>query len=214
MGAVRGRFPIPRSRRGLLVAGAALVVVLGGAVAGATIALTRAGGDSDLTKASFPGYQFEFSYPARWQSTEWCWLATTYFPLLLVTSANPAPTCEPNTIFGFGTPLPPPQRLERDGVTVWWAAAAQSAFGGLEPNTTIHGRRARITVRSESTRRTRQSLVNCPGKQVTQRVLTALIEGTAPGAHRVRVGAVVCGPDFSLGLADVRQMLDSLRFTG
>ncbi|MFL5914356.1 MAG: hypothetical protein ACJ752_01780 [Gaiellaceae bacterium] len=37
---MRGRFPIPRSRRGLLVAGAALVVVLGGAAAGATVALT------------------------------------------------------------------------------------------------------------------------------------------------------------------------------
>jgi hypothetical protein len=213
MGAVRGRFPIPRSRRGLLVAAAALVVVLGGAAAGLTVALTRASGGSGLTKASFPGYQFEFSYPSGWQSVEWCWLATTYFPLTLLTTANPAPTCVPNTIFGFGTPLPPPQRLAANGVTVWWIAAARSALGGRKPNTSIDGRAARVTVTNESTRRTARSLVNCPRKQATQRALTALIDGAAPGARRIRVGAVVCGPDFASGLADVRTMLDSLRFT-
>lgn len=208
---MRGRFPIPRSRRGLLVAGVALVVVLGGA-AGATIAVTRASGDS-LTKASFPGYQFEFRYPSSWQSVEWCWLATTYFPLTLLTTASYPPTCEPTTIFGYGTPLPPPQRLKPNGVTAWWSAAARSGLGDLKPNATIDGRPARITVTSRSTRRTAQSYVNCPGKDATQRKLDALIEGTAPGARRIRVGAVVCGPDFEAGMAEVRRMLDSLHFT-
>jgi hypothetical protein len=211
MGAVRGRFPIPRSRRGLLVAAAALVVVLGGA-AGAIVALTGSSGGG-RTKLSFPGYQFEFSYPSSWQSVEWCWLATKYFPLTLLTTANPPPTCDPNTIFGYGTPLPPPQQLAANGVTAWWGAAARSPFGGRKPNTTIDGRRALVTVRNESTRRTARSLVNCPGKHAKQRVVDALIEGAAPGAQRIHVGAVVCGPDFASGMAEVRQMLDSLRIT-
>ena len=82
IGAVRGRFPISRSRRGLLVAGAALVVVLGGAAAGATVALTGAGGDGGLTKASFPGYGFDFRYPSTWEREDWCWLGTSVFPSL------------------------------------------------------------------------------------------------------------------------------------
>ena len=112
IGAVRGRFPIPRSRRGLLVAGAALVVVLGGAAAGSTLALTGAGGgDGGLTKASFPGYGFEFRYPSTWEREDWCWLGTSVFPLLLLTTAQNAPPCQPNVAFGSGTPLPPPQHL-------------------------------------------------------------------------------------------------------
>lgn len=212
MDAVPGRFPIPRSRRGLLVAAAALVVVLGGASAGIAVALTSDSGGA-LTRATFSGYRFEFRYPASWQRADWCWLGTTYFPLTLLTTASSVPTCEPSTIFGYGTPLPPLQRLEPNGVAVWWVAARRSALGGLEPNASFDGQPAHVTVRSESTKRTAHSVVTCPGKEATQRSLTALITGTAPGAQRIRVGAVVCGPDFAAGLADVRRMLDSLRFT-
>jgi|SRR5579859_195592 len=211
MGVVRGRFPIPRSGRGLLVAAAALLVVLGGAAAGLAVALTRSGGG--LSKADFSGYQFEFSYPSGWQREDWCWLGTTYFPLTLLTTANPAPTCQPSTIFGFGTPLPPLQKLGPNGVTVWWTAANRSALGALKPNTRLDGQPAHVAWRRESTKRTIHSFVNCPGKGTTQRSLIALITGTAPGAPRIRVGAVVCGPDFASGVADVRRMLDSLRFT-
>lgn len=210
MGAVRGCFPIPRSRRGLLVAAAALVVVLGGAAAGGTVALTRSSGEG-LANARFAGYQVEFSYPSSWRRADWCWLGTTYFPLTLLTTANPVPTCQANTIFGFGTPLPPPQKLGSNGVAVWWVAANRSALGGQTPNASLGGRPARVTTRSESTRRTAHSSVSCPG--TAQRSVTALIAGTAPGAPRLRVGAVVCGPDFASGLADVRRMLDSVRFT-
>ena len=118
IGAVRGRFPIPRSRRGLLVAGAALVVVLGGAAAGATVALTGAGGgDGGLTKASLPGYGFEVRYPSTWEREDWCWLGTSVFPLLLLTTAQNPPPCQPNVAFGSGTPLPPPQHLGPNDVS-------------------------------------------------------------------------------------------------
>src|SRR5690348_8556368 len=98
IGAVRGRFPIPRSRRGLLVAGAALAVVLGGAAAGLAVALTGASGG--LIRASFPGYGFEFRYPSGWEREDWCWLGTSVFPLLLLSTAQNPPPCQPNISFG------------------------------------------------------------------------------------------------------------------
>jgi hypothetical protein len=162
IGSVRGPFPIPRSRRGLLVAGAALAVLLGGAAAGLTVALTGAGSDSGgnggnggnggLTRASFAGYGFDFRYPSGWQREDWCWLGTTVFPLLLLTTAQNPPPCQPNIEFGSGTPLPPPQRIERDGVSAWWFAS-DHVLTSLLPNATLDGHAARITVRAQPTRR-------------------------------------------------------------
>jgi hypothetical protein len=213
IGAVRGRFPIPRSRRGLLVAGAALVVVLGGAAAGATVALTGAGGgDSGLTKASFPGYGFEFRYPSTWEREDWCWLGTSVFPLLLLTTAQNAPPCQPNVAFGSGTPLPPPQRLGPNDVSAWWFASDQAGVLLARLNATLGGQPARITVRRQSTRRTQKSYVNC-SSGATQQFLTALIHGPSSNVKQIEVGAVLCGPDFASGLAAVRMMLDTLRFT-
>lgn len=219
MSAVRGRFPIPRSRRGLLVAGAALVVLLGGAAAGLTIALTGGGGgkaaaagNGGLTRASFAGYGFEFRYPSGWQREDWCWLGTTVFPLLLLSTAQNPPPCQPNIEFGSGTPLPPPQRIERNGVSAWWFAS-DHVRTALQPNATLDGHPARITVRRQSTRRTQQSYVNC-STGPTQQFLTALIQGPSSSVKQIEVGAVICGPDFATGRAEVRKMLDSLRFTG
>jgi hypothetical protein len=42
--------------------------------------------------------------------------------------------------------------------------------------------------------------------------LTALIHGSSPNVKLIEVGAIICGPDFASGLADVRKMLDSIRF--
>jgi hypothetical protein len=218
MSMVRGRFPIPRSRRGLLVAGAALAVVLGGAAAGLTVALTGAGdghgaggGNAGLTRASFAGYGFEFRYPSRWQREDWCWLGTTVFPLLLLTTAQNPPPCQPNIEFGSGTPLPPPQRIERNGVTAWWFAS-DHVVTPLRPNATLDGQPARIAVRRQSTRRTQKSYVNCR-VGTTQEFLTALIHGPSSNVKQIEVGAIICGPDFAAGRADVRRMLASFRFT-
>lgn len=211
--AVRGRFPIPRSRRGLLVAGAALAVVLGGVAAGLTVALTGAsGGDRGLTRASFPGYELEFRYPAGWQRHDWCWVGTSVFPLTLLTTSHATQPCQENSQFGSGTPLPSPQRVDRDGVSVWWFASNRRTSARLRPNVTVDGQPARITVQRESTRRTEKSYVNC-NTGTRQRFLTALIRGPSSDVSRIEVGAVICGPDFSSGLADVRRMLDSVRFT-
>lgn len=213
MGAVRGRFPIPRSRRGLLVAGAALVVVLGGAAAGATVALTgSSAGDKGLTRASFPGYGFEFRYPSGWTREDWCWLGTSVYPLLLLTTAQNAPPCQPNLAFGSGTPLPPPQRIGPNGVSAWWFASSRTSPSHGGPNATLDGKPARITVRREPTRRTENSYVNC-SSGATQRFLTAEIRGPSANVEQIEVGAVICGPDFATGEAAVRKMLDSVRFT-
>jgi hypothetical protein len=212
MGAVRGRFPIPRSRRGLLVAGATLTFVLGGAAAGATIALTSANaGHSGLADASFPGYHLSFRYPETWKRKDWCWIGTDVFPLTLLRTGPSAPTCEFSSEYGSGTPLPPPQRLDRNGVSAWWFASDR-AVKGLKPNTSIDGQPARVTVRSESTRRTSKSYVNC-NTGTSQRLVTAQIRGPSPDLAQIEFGAVICGPGFASGLADVRGILDSVRFT-
>jgi len=214
IGAVPGRFPIPRSRRGLLVAGAALVVVLGGAAAGTTIALTgSSAGDSGLTTASFSGYGFEFGYPAGWERVDWCWLGTSVYPLLLLTTAQVPPRCEPSSgEFGSGTPLPPPHRLGRDAISAWWFASNDAKPPPGKLNATLDGRPAQIKVRVDSTRRTSSSYVNCTTGR-TQRFLTAWIRGPSASVRQIDVGAVICGPDFAAGEAEVREMLDSLRFT-
>ena len=211
IGAVRGRFPIPRSRRGLLVAGAALAVVLGGAAAGIAVALTG-GGSGGLTRASFPGYGFEFRYPSGWEREDWCWLGTSVFPLLLLSTTQNPPPCQPNISFGSGTPLPPPQRLGRNDVSAWWFASDQPIPTSLKPNATLDGRPARITIQRQSTRRTQKSYVNC-SIGTMQQFLTALSHGSSSNVSQIEVGAVVCGPDFASGLAAVRKMLDSVRFT-
>jgi hypothetical protein len=54
--------------------------------------------------------------------------------------------------------------------------------------------------------------VNCVAGK-TQRLLQALIQGPSPTVNEVQLGAVICGPDFAGGEADVRRMLSSLRFT-
>jgi hypothetical protein len=216
MGAVRGRFPIPRSRRGLLVAGAAVAVVLAGAAAATTIALTggsASGSGAGLTKASFEGYHFEFRYPSKWESEDWCWLGTTVYPLLLLTTEANPPPCQPSLEVGSGTPLPPPQVIASNGVTAWWSASSQAGSPPGKLNTSLDRNPARITVRQESTRRTQQSYVNCK-RGATQRHLTAWIHWPSPDVKRIEVGAVICGPDFAAGEADVRRMLDSLRFIG
>lgn len=213
MGAVRGRFPIPRSRRGLLVAAAALVVVLGAAAAGTIIALTSASaGHSGLADASFPGYHLSFRYPEAWKRKDWCWLGTDVFPLTLLRTGPAAPTCEFSAQYGSGTPLPPPQRLGRNGVSAWWFATDKAVPALGKANTSVDGQPARVTVRSQSTRRTAKSYVNCT-TGTSQRFLTALIHGPAPDVTQIEFGAVVCGPDFASGLADVRAILDSVHFT-
>jgi hypothetical protein len=114
-------------------------------------------------------------------------------------------------VFSGGTPFPPPQRLGGDGVAVWWFSTSRQAR--VEANAHIDGKPARIMVKSEPARPGPQSVVVCAGTGATQRFLSAQIEGPSSTVRQIRVGAVICGPDFAGGEADVRQMLASLHFT-
>lgn len=193
-----------------VVIGAGIVVVAAAAI-GSALALSGSG--ARLTDAKFPGYQLSFRYPAAWTRKDWCWVGTSVFPLTLLTTAPVAPTCEQDSSIGSGTPLPPPQRLESNSVVAWWFASDERTPTSLRPNAELDGQPARITVRSESTRRTSKSYVNCRAG-ATQRFLTASIHGgPSSGVSQIDVGAVICGPDFTSGLADVRKMLDSVRVT-
>jgi hypothetical protein len=190
------------------------VFVLGGAAAGVILALGGAGGDGrGLSRASFPGFQLSFRYPSPWQRQDWCWIGSSVFPLTLLTTAHTVPPCEQNSLFGQRTPLPPPLRIGSDGVAAWWLAANRAGSARFAPNARLGGRPARITVRQESTRRTLHSYVNCRGTGPTQRSLDAVIQGPSSSIREIHVGAVICGPDFASGEADVRRMLASLRFT-
>lgn len=206
---MRARFSVPQSRRGLLVAAVALVVVLGGAAAGTIVALRSSSTHRGaLARASFPGFRLSFSYPAAWHREDWCWLETGESPITLLTTAHPVPPCQQGNIFGFETPLPPPQRLRADGVAAWWLTVPKQGLAGASPNARVGGEPARITVESEPTG---HAVVRCAG--ATQRVLRAQIHGPSSTVGQVRVGAVICGPDFAAGEADVRRMLASARFT-
>jgi hypothetical protein len=214
MGAVRGRFPIPRSRRGLLIAAAALVVVLAGAAVGIALAATSGNGDkhpaANLATASFPGFELAFDYPSAWHRKDWCWVSAEESPITLLTTAAPT-RCEQGNIFGFQTPFPPPLLIRPDGVAAWWSATSRRS--AVVANAQVGGRPARISVASEATRRTASSYVNCTRSGATQRRLTAVIEGHSASVRTIRVEAVICGPDFRAGQAAVRAMLASLRFT-
>jgi hypothetical protein len=191
-----------------------LVLVLGGAAVGAILSLDSASAHGrSLARASFPGYGLSFRYPSDWQRKDWCWLGTAVFPLTLLTTAKP-PACQPGTEpVVVGTPFPPPQRLGRDGVAAWWLASDRPGLARVRPNARVDGEPARITVRPETTRRTAHSFVNCVGTGATQRHLSAQIQSPSSGVGQVQVDAVICGPDFAAGEADVRQMFVSVRFT-
>ena len=208
---MRAHLPVPQSRRGLLVAAAVVVVVLGGAAAGTIVAFgSPTGHGRSLARARYPGYGLSFRYPSDWRREDWCWIGTAKFPLTLLTTAQPAP-CDPGIEpVNIGTPLPPAQRLGSDGVAAWWIATARP--GEAVANAHVGGKPARITVKSESTRRTEKSYVNCVGTGPTQRRLNAQIQSPSSGVGQIQVGAVICGPDFAAGEADVRQMLGSVRF--
>jgi hypothetical protein len=203
--AVRVRVSLPQSRRGLLVATILLTVL---------VATGCGGGSNDrslkLKLARFPGYRLSFRYPPAWQRKDWCWIYSDEFPLTLLTTANPAPGCQPSNLFGFGTPLPPPQVLGKDGVAVWLIAYPGRALVGVTPNAQVGGRPAIISVRSQPSH---PAIVKCVGTGPTRRLLRARIRGPGSGFGRLDVTAVICGPHFSAGLADVREMLASVRFT-
>jgi hypothetical protein len=191
------------------------VVVLAGAAVGTTLSLS--GGkassastpDRRLTLATFPGYRLSFRYPPAWHREDWCWLGTSVYPLTLLTTAKPT-RCQAGNVFGFQSPLPPPQRMGSHGVAAWWSATDRRS--SAVANARVGGKPARITVTSESTRRTPHSYVNCVGAGTRQRRLTAVIEGPNSRIREFHVGAVICGPDFAAGEADVRAMLASVRF--
>src|SRR5689334_17133013 len=106
-----------RHRRLLL---AALIVVVVGGAAGATLALRGPGGSGGTP--AIPGDRspvaniggLSLSYPAAWKRVTWnCWTGPGSYVLL--TTARPTPTC--------GSSLPPPERLGRDGVAIWFGSA-------------------------------------------------------------------------------------------
>ena len=211
---MREHLPVPQSRRGLLVAAVVLVAVLAGVVAGLLLAfVTMNGTGGGLARASYPGFNLSFRYPSGWRQRNWCWLANDLFPLTLLTTAPVAPTCHAISAYTQGTPLPPPQRIRRNGVAAWWLAANRAGSARFTANARVAGRPARITVQRESTLRTVHSYVNCVGAGSSQRFLQALIRGPSSNVSEVQLGAVICGPHFAAGEAKVRRMLASLRFT-
>jgi len=206
---MRERLPVPRSRRGLLIAAVVLLIALGGAAAGLILSLGTASADGrSLARANFPGYQVAFRYPSAWHREDWCWSGTAVFPVTLLTTADAVPPCREPTALAAGTSFPPPQLLGSDGVAVWWASADGRALVGVKPNARVGGEPARITVR-----RGAYSGVTCVGKGAATRVLSAEIRGPSSSVPRFHVGAVICGPDLASGEADARQMLASVRFT-
>jgi hypothetical protein len=152
-----------------------------------------------------------FGHPADWKYKDWCWMGTTEFPLALLTTKR-LPDCSAGNYYGLETPLPPALRLGPNDVAAWWTAFTKSGLDGA-PNTRVAGKPARIVVRQESTKRTPKSYVNCSGSGPRQRRFLAQVRGPGSGVGRVQLGAVICGPDFAAGEAEVRQMLNSLRFT-
>jgi hypothetical protein len=212
MGAMRAYFSDPSSgRKRLLLAVLALVLVLGGVAVGTTLAVGKGGGGSDLTTASYPGFQLSFRYPSDWQRRNWCWLGTHEFPVTLLTTVHPPP-CNPGNVFGFETPLPPPLRLGKDDVAAWWLTTDRQHLARIRPNTRIDGEPAQISVRQEPARKP-HSDVNCAGAGPTRRSVNAQIQARSSSIGRILVGAVICGPDYAAGEAKVREMLSSLRFT-
>jgi hypothetical protein len=187
------------------------LLLAGGAVAGC--GGSGGGQNSDVTTARFAGFNLKFDYPSAWQRKNWCWQGNDLYPLTLLTTEAAVPRCQAITAYTQGTPLPPPQKIGANGVTAWWLAADKKGSARFTPNTTVDGKKARVTVQQQPTTRTARSYVNCSGSGKTQRFLEALIQGPNPNVNEVQLGAVICGPNFAAGEAQVRKMLKSLHFT-
>jgi hypothetical protein len=185
-----------RQRR-LLVAG--LIVVL--VAAGATLALRGPGGSKagpagagHATSSATVG-NFSVSYPSAWKRVRWdCW--TYAIPsYLLLTTARPTPTC--------GAQLPPRERLERDGVTVWFATAAPLR-GRVNPSILWRPNPAPIGLWAGTER------VTCaPGAGAPWRLGTRLQHGP----YAVIGAAVICGPHYGRSKATLQRVLGNSFFT-
>lgn len=198
-------------RRRLVIAAAIVVVVAGGAI-GAAVALSGSG--RPLVEASFPGYAgISFRYPESWRRVDWCWTSTEVSPMALLTSGRRSPPCVGTQLFGGGTPLPPPQRLAEDGVSVWWLYTDRSGLKPVRSNTRIGGRPADLAVSWQRPPKSLGAGPRCVDAQ-RQRRLVADIQAPRSSTARFEAGAVVCGPDYAGGEAAVRRMLDSVRFSG
>jgi len=185
-----------RQRR-LLVAG--LVVALA-VVAGATLALRGPGGSSPGSAGAGHGSAvaningLSLSYPAAWKRVEWnCWSGLSNY--LLLTTARPTPTC--------GAALPPPERLERDGVAVWFGTAAPLR-GRVNPSIVWRLNPAPIGLWAGTDR------VTCaPGAGAPWRLGTRLQHGL----YAVIGAAVICGPHYGRNKATLQRVLGSSFFT-
>ncbi|MFL5942213.1 MAG: hypothetical protein ACJ75L_02970 [Gaiellaceae bacterium] len=207
---MRGRFPILRSGWGPVVTAAVVVAVAAGC--GGSSSSTTSTGPVPQAEASFPGFRLAFRYPADWKRKNWCWLGTSRYPLMLLTTER-LPRCSQGNLFGFKTELPPPMRLGPNDLAAWWTAFPQQQLKGA-PNARVAGKPAHLVVRQEPTKRTASSSVNCGGGSgPKQRHLTAEVRGPGSGVGRVELAAVICGPNFAAGEAEVRKMLNTLRFT-
>jgi len=165
-----------------------------------------------LATARFPGYHLSFRYPSAWQRKDWCWSGEHLSPITLLTTVKPAPDCTTSTpLIGVETPFPPPQGLGSNGLAAWWYSTDRAPR--VTPNAQVDGRPARITVRTQRGRRAGDLFVACVGPRAGHRFLSAQIRGASSSVPQVRLDAVICGPDFASGEAEVRQMLASARLT-
>ncbi len=111
------------------------------------IAFTGAAAGSAATSASgqlsvYRHGGVSFSYPSAWKHVSWCWAGTMNRPLVVLTTARTAPTCNDKT------PFPPVQHLGRNGVSVWWAQVGRPGMKWLSmvkgsPTTRVGGQPAR-----------------------------------------------------------------------
>lgn len=183
-----------RERRLLL---GALIVALAAIGAGTTLALrgpggprpTPAGADHGSAVADIGG--LSISYPAAWRRVEWnCWNGPGSY--LLLTTARPTPRC--------GSTLPPPERLGRDGVAVWFGSTAPLRTNSIvwEVNPPPIGLWA-------GTKR-----VTCArGAGQPWRLGSHLQHGS----YAVAVGAVVCGPHQGHSEEVLQRVLGNSYFT-
>jgi hypothetical protein len=136
---------------------------------------------------------YSLVYPAAWTQVNWnCWNGPP--GLWLFTTARPTPTC--------GNQLPPPERLGRNGVAIWFAVAAPLS-GHLVSNPNEYGL-------ANATKAPGTERVTCTSGSGRARPLGARLERT--GSFDLIVSAVICGPDYGKSRAAIQRMLAGARF--
>jgi hypothetical protein len=194
---------------------AAAVVLVAGLLAVSSCAgaaARSANGGSASLRQGFSVFRRDgvsFRYPSAWKRMNWCWEGMEAAPLVVLTTAPSAPTCNRNTAF------PPAQRLRRDGVSVWWEQSSlplvpewMSTVKG-SPTGRVGGKPARTA--TIEPRSSNWSATGCGRARGDLAMFTQIRRD----AYDDYVLATAClrGPHFANNRRAVRKMLASVRFT-